>query len=364
MIHARHKHQTRRSRQRTGFTLLELMLALALIVVATALIGSLMQLFSRNFATRGDDIRRQQLARAILNMMAEDIRGVVMKQEYDTSVLEKMLGGSGSSGSGGGGNGDTEPLSEDESSFGFGDTSSAFSDTGTSTDTASTMDLTGDGTMLATTSTPPGIYGNQFSLMLDVSRIPRPEEYIVQQTSLLDGTLTDVPGDMKTVTYYVQAATNMGVNDTLNNFASDPANASGFSSGLVRRQLDRAVTAYAEEMGDIDRLSRTGDLVAPEVIAVEFSYFDGVQWLLQWDSSTQSLPWLVQISLAMQSATASELAQLEPGTPISTMTYEDRSAYGIEVYELVVAIPGAQLTAADAASADQAAGMESMGLQP
>ena len=77
---------------RKGFSLLELMLALALIVMATAIIGSLLQMYSRNFATRGEDIRRKQLARALLNMIAEDIRAVVLEQEYDTSVLEQQLG--------------------------------------------------------------------------------------------------------------------------------------------------------------------------------------------------------------------------------------------------------------------------------
>jgi hypothetical protein len=134
------------------------------------------------------------------------------------------------------------------------------------------------------------------------------------------------------------------------------------ASGLVRRQLDRGVTAYAEEIGDTSRLMRTGDLIAPEVISIEFSYFDGTQWLLEWDSSTQSLPWLIQISLAMQSATGSEKSWMAPGTPISTMTYEDRTAYGVKIYTLVVAIPGAQLRAADAMTEDQAAGMDSMGL--
>jgi hypothetical protein len=211
------------------------------------------------------------------------------------------------------------------------------------------------------TARAPGIYGDQYSLMVDVSRLPRADEYIIQQASIMDGSLTDVPGDLKTVTYYVQTETNLGVNDALQSFA-DPSQISGYTSGLVRRQLDRAIIAYAEETADTQRLMATGDLVAPEVIALEFSYFDGVEWLLQWDSSSQSLPWLIQISLAMQSASASEDVYLEPGTPISTMPYADRQAYGIEVYELVVAIPGAQITAGAAMSEDQAAGMDSLGL--
>ena len=76
--------------KRNAFTLIELLLSLSLIVLATALIGSLMQIYSHNFATRGDDIRREQLARALLTKIADDIRSVVMPQEYDPSVLEQL----------------------------------------------------------------------------------------------------------------------------------------------------------------------------------------------------------------------------------------------------------------------------------
>ena len=80
---------------------MELMLALSLVVVATALVGSLMQMYARNFATRGEDIRRIQLARSILNTIAEDLRSVVLTQEYDASVLQQQMGSA--TGAGGGG---------------------------------------------------------------------------------------------------------------------------------------------------------------------------------------------------------------------------------------------------------------------
>jgi len=342
---------------RSAFTLIELLLSLALIVVATALVGSLMQMFSRNFATRGDDIRREQLARALLSKIADDIRAVVLPQEYDSSVLEQLLGASGGSSPS-----NAAAATSSTSSLGNSASSTGTSDSSNTTGSASGGDLS----TTVTTSLPPGIYGNQYSLIVDVSRIPRPDEYIMQAASMTDHFLADVPGDMKTVTYFIQSPTNMGVDDTLAQFAvanvSANGSPSGQSSGLVRRQLDRAVTAYAEEMGNTQRLQRTGDLLAPEVVALEFAYFDGVDWLTEWDSSTQSLPWLVEITLAMQTATASMTTPFTPGISINRLPYADRKAYGIEVYQLVVAIPGAQLHAVDTATADQAAGMESMGL--
>ena len=95
-----------KTRARSAFTLMELILSLALIVVATALLGSLMGIYARSFSTRGDSIKQKQLARSLLTMMADDIRAVVVAQQYDDSVLQQMLGGSsGSASTGTGGTG-------------------------------------------------------------------------------------------------------------------------------------------------------------------------------------------------------------------------------------------------------------------
>ncbi len=113
--------------KRSAFTLLELILALSLVVVATALIGNLMHLYSRNFATRGEDIRRMQLARSVLNMIAEDLRAVVIKQPYDASVLQQQLGAGGGEGSptGGASSGATTGPSSGPQSAAVGGSNSA-----------------------------------------------------------------------------------------------------------------------------------------------------------------------------------------------------------------------------------------------
>ncbi len=179
---------------------------------------------------------------------------------------------------------------------------------------------------------------------------------------MISPTLTDVPGDIKNVTYFVQSPNAMGVQDSMDAFNDGTTAAIGMSSGLVRRQIDRAILAYAEEIADSTRLMRTGQLIAPEVVSLEFAYFDGVQWTYTWDSSTQSLPWLVQITLGIQSATGEAKAELETGVALSSLTYDQQTAYGIQVFELIVAIPGANLKAAPTDSAETDSGMSAMGL--
>ena len=154
----------------------------------------------------------------------------------------------------------------------------------------------------------------------------------------------------------------MGVQDSLDAFNDGTTVTTGMSSGLVRRQLDRAILAYAEEMADSTRLMRTGELIAPEVVSLEFAYYDGTQWTYTWDSSTQSLPWLIQITLGIQSASGEAKAELESGVPLSSLTYDQQTEYGIQVYELIVAIPGANLKAAAKESQNADSGMSSMGL--
>jgi hypothetical protein len=370
-------------RNRAAFTLLELMLSLSLIVVATALIGNLMHIYSRNFATRGEDIRRMQLAKSILNSIAEDLRAVVLKQPYDASVLSQQLGGGGGGGAVGGTGGSASAGGAGATAGGnaggqtgggmsqtgmgqTGSTSGNSSSMGGSTAGSSTTNASAGGTSgtdaasMTSTVREPGIYGNQYEIMLDVSRIPRTDEYIPAPSSLVSPTLTDVPGDIKTVSYSVQTSSTMGVEDSMNAF-NDPTQSASGNGGLIRRQLDRTIMAYANEVSDT-RLQRTGDLIAPEVVALEFAYYDGVQWVYEWDSSTQALPWLVQITLAIQSATGEERASLQPGVSLSTLTFDQQSQYGIQIYELVVAIPGAQLRAASAQTTATDDGMSSMGL--
>ncbi len=144
----------------------------------------------------------------------------------------------------------------------------------------------------------PGLFGNKSELQLDVSRLPRLEQY--QKLVGGVGSVTDLPSDLKTVAYYVRGPaaappdTGFAPQGTLT--ASDSMRA-----GLVRRELDRAVTQYANEQGRMEQVNQQGELIAPEVVGLEFRYFDGSQWMEFWDSQQiQGLPLAVEITVAIQ----------------------------------------------------------------
>jgi hypothetical protein len=75
-------------------------------------------------------------------------------------------------------------------------------------------------------------------------------------------------------------------------------------SGLVREWLP---TAAAEQLAQSSNLTSTGvglgqdaqrQLLAPEVVELQFAFFDGTQWLDQWDASLQTTaPLAVEIRL-------------------------------------------------------------------
>ena len=337
-----------------------------------------------NQETGRDSVQQSQMARAILNMIAEDVRTSVRYQSFDTSGLQELLSGATGGGSTGGatsggssGGSSSGGSSTGGSSSGGGGTTGAATSGNTSGASAAgaSSSSTGatDAGSTSTTSTaplPPGIYGSSTSIEIDVSRLPRPDEYYPKVGDNSLGTLGDMPSDVKTVGYYVQSPRTDGVQDSLGQLSQQAAslNAGALAvanGGLVRRSVDRAVTQYSYEMGQSSQLQRTGELIAPEVLAIEFQYFDGATWQTQWDGSQQGLPHVVKITIAMQRDSKAKSYPLSPGLAISTISTSMIQEYGIEIYSTNTIIPGAQLLVAPqgtTATGSTDTGMSNMGL--
>lgn len=266
-----------------GFTLLEVVLTLSLSVVLMVLIGSAIQFYARDMNVRDMDIRQTQLAAAVMQMIEDDLRATLHTEPVDTAPLEALLAAS--TGGQGGGGGQEEDLSAAGIDSGETDTSA--------TSDATAVNLQSGAAVLQT----PGLIGNQYQIQIDLSRLPRLEEYV----AMLDATtaeIDDVPSDIKTVAYFVQEAGVVGgVQDQLN--ALDPASDGSSQGGLVRRSLDRAASVQAASTGSLSLLNQTGELLAPEVVAIEFAYWDGIMWQTQWSSDEYGeLPLAVQVRLS------------------------------------------------------------------
>jgi hypothetical protein len=181
----------------------------------------------------------------------------------------------------------------------------------------------------------PGLIGNQYQIQLDLSRLPRLEEYVAMlDESAAD--IDDIPSDLKTVAYFVQGADVIGgVQDPLNSL--DPSGETTAAGGLVRRSLDRAATSQAASTGALALLNQTGELLAPEIAAIEFAYWDGVTWQIEWSSDEYGeLPLAVQVQLTMLDPVVA--ATQNPQT-LSTLT---PGAEGTRTFQHTVRLPMAR----------------------
>jgi len=86
------------------------------------------------------------------------------------------------------------------------------------------------------------------------------------------------------------------------------------TGGLVRRSIDRAIHVQAASTGGIARLSGSGEMIAAEVTAISFEYFDGVNWLPMMNTDELgSLPPAVRVTLEMNERTFTHVVYLAQG---------------------------------------------------
>ena len=315
----------RRPRRAGGFTLLEVILSLALVTLVLAAMGAATVFHYRAVESAKTCLAEAQLARAVLERMAQDIRGAV---PYDPVNFAQLIPGLVTR------TGESD-LADAASAAGL-DASMLFSESDDSF-----ADVGQDAASGALPHSVPGLYGEIDWIQVDVSRLPRPDQLQSEIFLSADGMLIDRVSDVKTVTYFVL----------------DPAEASSYTiastpgvtgfeqqGGLVRRELDRAVTAYLADTGELDQIDNTLQPLAPEVEAVEFAYFDGSSWMDSWDSDLQgTLPTAVEIRLYLRPAESRRDAAIRTGTA-STGGFIGADDDELRMYRTVVYLPAAHVT--------------------
>jgi len=302
------------------------------------LVSLAIDLHLRMLDTRRTDVEEAKIARAVLRMMADDLRGALRYEEFDESGVNDLLasGVSGFSGDLGGSLGDD-----------LGGLDDLIGGSGDNMGQSNGEDIEGSTSVPAV----PGLYGNQYELEVDVSRLPRVDQY--RQFRPVDAMQTDIPSDVKTVAYYVRYAdgTSSMAFSSGGELASEDVAA---STGLVRREVDRAVTLYAANTGSLSALDEMAEVIAPEVTWVEFSYFDGREWSTEWDTEGRGgLPMAVEISIGIQPL----WQQVQQGpSPAPTDPTTGVAPLRESVYRMVVRIPAAEPVPAPGTEADGMAG--------
>lgn len=283
-----------------AFTLMEILLALGLGMVLLASAWKGVELHWR-YTTAGQlDMERCQLARTLLQKMALDIRSVVYRSEALT--VQSAAGGTT------GGETDEEGTSGESSSS----TSESESETGSEEDRYFDQAV--------------GVIGDGLSLTLHVSKPSRGSLL----TTLADGSqLEATASDQQTVEYFLAGTLGAESGQPVEVFSTDGTIA---SQGLVRTQGDRFEIALADMVGSDSSALRDTRVLAPEVNLLQFRYFDGVEWVEEWDSVTYgALPTAIEITLGFEPPDANVAPMLAQTASVLT-----------ETYRLVVALPLAE----------------------
>lgn len=244
--------------RRSGFTLIEVLIALGLSVALLTLVYAAIELSWRYQTAGQDEMRTGQVSRAILRMLREDVESIAFQlpedeeEESDDELDTVMSATSGSEGT-----------SDEEDS-------SSSSTTATDTETIVFGGLSESGT-------PPtfGLIGNAETLYLSVSRPARDLSY---GSVISDSEVAMRTSDLLRVTY---------------GLADMSASLTGSASpGFARREFDLfSATAFAPGLS-------AEDVIAPEITAIEFRYFDGLSWYSDWDSfANAQLPAAIEVSL-------------------------------------------------------------------
>jgi hypothetical protein len=139
---------------------------------------------------------------------------------------------------------------------------------------------------------------------------------------------------VKTVAYYLRSP-------NAPSSSGSSLTTTGAQSGLMRREMDRAMTRYATDSGQSGQLDQASKVLAPEVTSLEFQYHDGQAWNTSWDSEERGgLPVAIEVRVGIASAKSQQRQRaqgLTAGAPFAP------SADDL-VYRLVVRLPAAQAT--------------------
>lgn len=246
--------QTVRLRNRSGFTLIEVLLSLALTVVLLLALYSVFDLYQRVTISGRVDVERAQIARALMRMVELDLRSCTFQpsEEEEAAVSEEE---------------DTE---------------------------ATVVEISTPEEALSGTAT--GIVGDAYSIVIYTSRPAR-------STSSSGGTTR--LSDMRSVSYFLADPSADGLQGTVGQQVagqSSTIDSSGIQ-GLARLDGDQLSMQLADSQSDTESLADSSELLAPEINYLQFQYFDGIEWLEEWDSSAMgSLPLAVEIVVGFRPA--------------------------------------------------------------
>ncbi len=305
-----------------GFTLLEVLLATVLMSALLLTLWSLIGTYTALFATGQARTEQSQIARSLLQQISDDLAGAIQ----DTAARPRLEGAPPSG----------LPPADAGKQIGAGLPSSADANSSA----VSTDNSNGGSTAVRRF----GLFGSLHELRLDVLQTAAAEvgiaaarsdvdeaEMVSNQFDVDKKTPCRVP-ELRTVYYKFKqprAAEKEESTTTQTTTQEDKGSLREETpAGLIREEIDfetrnpaglLASDEDADSLGESDTLANDAEssetekkiedrlddgslLLAPEVVGMEFRYFDGSVWTSQWDSiAKESLPVAVEVRMQIES---------------------------------------------------------------
>jgi prepilin-type N-terminal cleavage/methylation domain-containing protein len=250
----------RRGTVRRAFTLLEIILALGIGALLLAGLYYALNVQVGHTHSGRKIVERSALARGILNKIQADILASLGPQDPNFS----QPGGASASASSTASSGTTASSTMTSGSTTTGSTSSSGSGT-------SSSGTSGSGAPTNPMTFNMGMQGTSTQLSIYASRLPR--EAIKQigsnsaASSASNGNSTQstmTPSDLRLVTYWL---------------------ASSGSGGLARQEVKAVTSSDAANNLPPNVADETQYIIHPEVVSLQFQYFDGTTWQDSWDGT-------------------------------------------------------------------------------
>ena len=251
---------------RSGFTLIEVMLSVGLTTLLMAGLYTAMNIYWMASVESYDEVNRAQVARALMRDLSRDIRSC-------TFVEQEM---------------------SDEEDEDYEDSSS-----GSATDDA-----------LGTYTN--GLFGTDKDLVLYISRPSGSGTYINAQT-LIDP--LDRSSDAMIIRYLLAEDGGSGLSSQI---ASDPdyQEIEENVKGLARMSGDQVGLSTAIASGDVEMQLLASELIAQEVMDISFEYYNGVEYLTEWDSTVlNAMPNAIRVTLTIRTIPDEGDQPIEEGEP-------------------------------------------------
>jgi hypothetical protein len=90
------------------------------------------------------------------------------------------------------------------------------------------------------------------------------------------------------------------------------------SPGLARLEGDRLALAMADQQTNVAAMAARTEILAPEVTALRFMYYDGFRWRPDWDSTVLGgLPKAIEVEMQLRPASGGSQSAVQsgPGSP-------------------------------------------------